>query len=1096
MGAHTRGRTPDPRPSGLSLVAQLGGSSTDASPKLSLGPLTVPPHWAPSLGTPYRPRPSLASSDPADSMPCSHPDPLLRGALLWARPALIACAIVAPLGWWSDSFSKADEAAPDFAREIQPLLAKRCYACHGPDKAARQARLRLDVREDATRRRRGRTPIAPGDPSASEILERVRSDDPDAVMPPPDMGDPLTEEEIARLEAWVAAGAEYAEHWAFLPPHPPIVPNAAAPLDGFIQLALADAGLEPASPAEPTTVFRRLHLDLIGLPPSAAELAAFEADTEPGALERATERLLASPHFGERWASVWLDVARYADTKGYEKDGPRDMWPWRDWVVDQLNADLPYDEFLRLQMAGDLVPDADANTRLATAFHRNTLTNDEGGTDNEEFRVAAVQDRVETTVQAALGLTFQCARCHDHKYDPFSTREYYGLFAFLNQTADADLESEAPTLEYVWEPVQEALDQLAVRRAQLETQIATALDAFEYRDPGFSSALVASTAPDRFVWLAEGAPAGARGNMEFSDGAGLDATRGIEVTAPDLAQRFFTDADPLELGQADEFFVYVYLDPAAPTRELLVQLHEPGKGWIHGVYWGEDLIPYGDAGTPQRVHGGALPLAGEWARLAIPLESIDLGPGRYVDGLTLNHFAGTVRWDDLGFSSSGEQRLPVGVSQAAWELDLRRREARLEDAQAQEALYRPASERNEGLQRALEHAYLRSAHAPSREVVAAAEAELAHILDLERKYLGEVSSVPVLQAVQEPRESHVLVAGSFLNPGEVVEAQTPDRLHAWPQDAPRDRRGLAQWLTSPDNPLLARVAVNRVWSRLFGTGLVRTEEDFGVQGELPSHPELLDWLALEFTAQNYSLKNLLRTITGSATYRQSARASLASLERDPDNRLLSRSPRTRLSAEQIRDSALVASGLFQPFMGGPPVYPPQPEGIWEVVYSGSGWRESQGRDRYRRALYTFMRRTAPYPSLTTFDAPSREICTVRRQRTNTPLQALVTLNDPAFFELAQGLARLLLAVPGDDRERITTGFRRTVARAPRDAEIAVLTELLERERERFGADAKAAIKLAAEPLGPLDEGSDAAEAAAWTVLANVLLNTDEFLCRP
>lgn len=1023
----------------------------------------------------------------------SLPHPLLRGALAWARPSLLVCAAAAPAAWW---FGGAAEPAPDFAREIQPLLAKRCYTCHGPDEAAREARLRLDVREDATRNRRGRTPIAPGDPGASEILERVRSNDPDLVMPPPGAGDPLSDAEVARLEAWIAAGAEYTEHWAFIAPQPPILPDASAPLDGFILRALAKADLEPAPPAERATVFRRLHLDLIGLPPSAAELAAFEADTEPGALERATERLLASPHFGERWASVWLDLARYADTKGYEKDGPRDMWPWRDWVVEQLNADLPYDEFLRLQMAGDLAPDADASARLATAFHRNTLTNDEGGTDNEEFRVAAVQDRVETTVQATLGLTFQCARCHDHKYDPFSTREYYGLFAFLNQTADADLENDAPTLEYVWEPVQGALDQLAVRRAQLEEQIATALDAFEYRDPGFASALVASTLPDRFVWLAEGTPAGARGNVEFTDGTGRDTTRGIEVSAPDLAQRFFTDADPLELGQADEFFVYVYLDPAAPTRELLVQLHEPGKGWVHGVYWGEDLIPYGDADTPQRVHAGALPPAGEWARLAIPLERIDLGPGRFVDGLTLNHFAGTVRWDDLGFSSSGDQRLPVGISQAAWELDLRRREARLEDARAQAALYRPADERDDVGRRALEHTFLRTAHDPSREVIAGAEAELARIVDLERKYLGEVSQVPVLQAVGEPRENHVLVAGSFLNPGEAVVPHTPERLHAWPADAPRDRRGLAQWLTSPDNPLLARVAVNRVWSRLFGTGLVRTEEDFGIQGELPSHPELLDWLALEFAAQNYSLKTLLRTITSSATYRQSARASAASLERDPANRLLSRSPRTRLSAEQIRDSALVASGLFQPYMGGPPVYPPQPEGIWQVVYSGSGWRESQGRDRYRRALYTYLRRTAPYPSLTTFDAPSREICTVRRQRTNTPLQALVTLNDPAFFELAQGLARQLLDVAGDDGARIAAGFRRTVARTPNDAEVAVLTELLERERERFAADLGAAAQVATDPLGPLPDGVEASEAAAWTVLANVLLNTDEFLCRP
>jgi hypothetical protein len=1025
-------------------------------------------------------------------------DPLLRGAPPWARPALVAGAAAAPLAAvlaWFGGAAPGPE-APDFAREIQPLLAKHCYACHGPDEAAREARLRLDVREDAVRLRRGRRAIAPGDPGASEVLERVAADDPDLVMPPPGGGERLDAAEIERLEAWIASGAEYTEHWAFVPPRAPELPDPSAPIDGFVRRALDEAGLEPSEPADRGALLRRLHLDLIGLPPSVGELAAFEADEEPGALERATERLLASPHFGERWASVWLDLARYADTKGYEKDGHRDMWPWRDWVVEQLNADLPYDEFLELQFAGDLLPNADDAARLATAFHRNTLTNDEGGTDNEEFRVAAVQDRVETTTQAVLGLTFKCARCHDHKYDPFSTREYYGLYAFLNQTADADLESEAPTLEYVWEPVQSALDQLGARRAQLEQQIAAALDAFDYDDPGFSDALVASSLPDRFVWLEEGVPAGARGNLEFTAGRGNEGSRGVEVSAPDLAQRFFTDADPLELGQADELFVYVHIDPEAPTRELLLQLHEPGAGWVHGVYWGEDLIPYGDAGTPQRVYGGALPPAGEWARLAVPLDSIDLGPGRLVDGLTLNHFAGTVRWDDLGFSASGEQRLPVGTSQAAWELDLRRREARLDDATAQEALYRPENERDARERRALEHAYLRAAHAPSREAIASLEAELDRILDLERQYRGEISQVPVLQAVAEPRATRVLVAGSFLNPGERVEPHTPSRLHPWPEGAPRDRRGLAAWLTSADNPLLARVFVNRVWSRLFGAGLVLTEEDFGIQGELPSHPELLDWLALEFVRQDYSLKALLRTITASDTYRQSSKASVASLQRDPGNRLLSRSPRTRLSAEQIRDSALVASGLFQPYVGGPPVYPPQPEGIWQVVYSGSGWRESHGRDRYRRALYTFLRRTAPYPSLVTFDAPSREVCTVRRQRTNTPLQALVTLNDPAFFELAQGLARELLEVAGDDAARIAAGFRRTVARAPRPGEVTVLCELLERERARFVADAEAAMRVATEPLGPLPAGLESAEAAAWTVLANVLLNTDEFLCRP
>ncbi|MBC6954384.1 MAG: DUF1553 domain-containing protein [Leptolyngbya sp. PLA2] len=779
-----------------------------------------------------------------------------------------------------------DPSAVSYTRDVRPILSNRCFKCHGPDESAREAGLRLDTFEGATGvLRRGGRAVVPGEPDAGELVRRVTSVDAEERMPPSEAGAPLTAREVETLRRWIAEGGRYEPHWSFVAPRRPEPPRVSDErwvrneIDRFVLARLDREGIRPSAEADRATLIRRVSLDLTGLPPTPAEVEAFVGDARPGAWERVVDRLLASPAYGERMAAAWLDQARYADTKGYEADRRRTMWPWRDWVIRAFNADVPYDRFIAEQLAGDLLPDAGAEGLVATAFHRNTMTNDEGGTDDEEFRVAAVVDRVNTTMQVFMGLTMACAQCHTHKYDPITHTDYYRVFAVFNTTLDADRMDEAPTLPV---PVPEREADLARARAIVE-----------------------------------------------------HAERLPERVAEALAR------------------------------------------------------------VGSRSGGG----------------------------------------------SAGDS-----------EAELR--------------------------------AFLDDGIARARAGLAAVEATLPQL--------------PIMreQSVEERRTTRRMERGSFLSPAEVVEAGAPSAFHAWPEGAPRDRLGFARWLTDDANPLTARVAVNRVWEQLFGAGLVETSEDFGVQGTLPSHPELLDWLATGLVRDGWSVKRLVRSIVMSATYRQSSVATAAALERDPGNRLLARGPRFRLDAETIRDQSLAVSGLLSRKMYGPSVFPPQPEGVWSIVYNADRWETSGGEDRYRRALYTFWRRTSPHPMLTTFDAPSREFCLPRRIRTNTPLQALVTMNDPALVEAAQALARRLVAEGGADAaSRARYAVRLCLARAATEREVERLVALFESESAHYRERPGDAAALATDPLGPLPEGVDAAEAAAWTAVANVLLNLDEFLTR-
>ncbi|MEZ6130299.1 MAG: PSD1 and planctomycete cytochrome C domain-containing protein [Planctomycetaceae bacterium] len=753
---------------------------------------------------------------------------------------------------------------PRYSSEIRPILAKNCFVCHGADEASREANLRLDVPPGASA---DSNAIVPGDPDGSDLVKRITSSDPEQQMPPPDSGHTLSDEQIAVLSRWIAAGATYESHWSFLPPVRPDVPTADSndwcrtDVDRFVYRKLMQQHLTPSAQADPYTLIRRVALDLTGLPPEPGAADQFAADPSDAAYVAIVDDLLASPRFGEHWAAMWLDLARYADTKGYEKDLPRDIWRYRDWVIDAFNRDLPYDQFTIEQIAGDLLLNATSDQLLATAFHRNTMTNDEGGTDNEEFRIAAVKDRVDTTMQVWMGLTMGCAKCHSHKYDPITQQEYYSFLSFFNQTQDADRNDDSPRVPTPTFEQQRRIDEAAERLAALKAQ-----------------------------------------------------------------------------------------------------------------------------------------------------------------------------------SSSD------------------------------------------------------SSDAVARNIKAAEE----HLAALQK----EVVSTPVMSELpaDRRRRTHVHVRGNFLEPGAEVAPGFPEAFSTAAELSSVNRLDVARWLMDDSNPLTGRVAVNRVWARLFGRGLVETEEDFGTQGQTPTHPELLDWLAVEFRdTHNWSFKQLCRSLVLSATYRQSAVVTPTALQQDADNRWLSRGPRFRLSAETVRDQALMAAGLLSDRIGGPSVMPPQPDGFWRTTYSKLKWETSVGEDRYRRALYTFLRRTSPYPSLMTFDATSREVCQIRRVRTNTPLQALIAMNDPVYVEAAGALAAAVRGTSLTSEDRARQMFRRVLIRQATAPEVQRLRLLFDETYASFAADPAAAaelLKAANQSVTPEAETGEILEAAAWTVVATVVLNLDEAVTKP
>jgi hypothetical protein len=1020
--------------------------------------------------------------------------------------------------------------AVDFARDIRPILSEHCFACHGPDEKARKARLRLDDRAAALARKA----FVPNDAKASRLVKRIESADGHGMMPPARYRKPLSATQKRLLRAWVEGGAPYARHWAFAAPTRPVPPGvktpgwARNPLDAFTLHRLESEGLRPSPEADRPTLLRRLALDLTGLPPTPAELDTFLADARPGAYERAVDRLLSSPRHAERMAQAWLDVARYADTNGFNNDEDRTQWPWRDWVIDAFRANMPYDQFVVEQLAGDLLPGATLSQKVATAFHRNQTHNTEGGIIPEEYRVEYVADRVHTTATVFLGLSMQCARCHDHKYDPISQRDYYRFFAFFNSAPDITGSYAGP---FAVEPVVRVPSRAQRERlAALERRRADARHRLQAREKASGAAVSAweqSLTPAERAKLAGAGlllhiPLDESKGDAVADAAGRrrGTVRGKAAWGPGKvggALAFdgkthveIADAPALDADAPFSVAVWAHttargamalvskMDDAAAHRGYDVLL-EDGKVAVHLVHrWPGDAI---------KVLTKAAVPPGGWHHVAVSYDGSRKAAGvkAYIDGkpqplaVANDALRGTILTDramHLGRRQAGTpfrgklddvQVFGVALSaENAAEL-ASGRPARLSGG----ALAVPARKRTPA-----QHAQVRRLYLERDPAHARLRAELA---DLSRQKAELEKALPALMVMGElpkPRETFVLRRGEYDKPGEKVAPGVPSVLPPFPKTAPANRLGLARWLVHPSHPLTARVAANRLWQMVHGTGLVRTAEDFGVMGELPSHPELLDFLAAELVEGGWDMRALLRLIVTSSAYRQSSRLTKQLRERDPENRLLARAPRFRLPAEGIRDNALAASGLLVERLGGPSVKPYQPGGLWEdvTVERRGRYVPDSGDGLYRRGLYTFWKRTCPPPALMSFDAPNREVCVARRAATNTPLQALVLLNDPTHVEAARKLAERILRAGGADRG-LAFGFRCVTARQPSAAEVRILLKVRDAALARFRADRGAAKKLLAVGASPRDATLDECELAAWAIVASTVLNLDEAITR-
>lgn len=1163
----------------------------------------------------------------------------------------------------------AGDKAPDFTTQVRPILSKHCFSCHGPDDKGRKGKLRLDQREAAVGKgKSGEIAIVAGKPDHSEVVKRIFTSDEDDLMPPPEAKKPLTASDKDILKRWIAAGADYQPHWAFQPPVQAALPQVkdakhatwpANAIDHFVLAQLEAQQLAPSPEADRTTLIRRVSLDLIGLPPTPAEVDAFLADQSPDAYVKLVDRLLASKHYGERWARKWLDLARYADTNGYEKDRQRSMWPWRDWVINAINDDLPFDQFTIKQLAGDLLPDATQQDRIATGFHRNTMINEEGGIDPLEFRYHAVNDRVATTGKTWLGLTTLCAQCHTHKFDPIPHTEYFGLYALMNNADEPVLllkpEDFPQKQAEVEAKVAKLIDELPVKYP-VDTRVWAPVSSATFTSVGGESAarqedgswLLAGDGPERDTWTVtldteatsfnalrlEALPHGDQrvgragsGNFVITDLAVLagprdgelkpvklksisadfsqkdydvkgaidgDAKTGWAVHGGDMKTARTATALTAKAVQASGGLrVQVTIAQQYGDRHTLRRFRlslgrdEPERGTVEArraaseaafarweqeasaatVRWrivrpaqvssavpilsildDDSVLSSGDI-TKSDVYDTVL--RGDFRGVtALRLEALPDerlpggGPGRVhyegqpgdfilteltalVDGQPAtfaraahsyanggNHAAKAVDGKtDTGWTINGKPGKahsalfvfdkPLG---AAAELKL----AMLFERYYASALGRfrwsvttdPAPANIAAVPSAIESLLLiPSAQRSPEQVVAlrrhwlASAPELADARKEIDRLRGSLRSYPTTlvfaeRAPEHTRKTFLHHRGEYLQPAEEVQPAIISVLNPFPAGAPKNRLGLAKWLVARDNPLTARVTVNRHWASFFGRGIVKTVDDFGYQGDYPSHPALLDWLAVEFMQRGWSVKAMHKLIVTSATYRQSSRVSDDLHARDPNNTLLARGPRFRVDAEVIRDSLLTASGLLSRKTGGPSVFPPQPASVTnEGAYGRLDWKVSTGEDRYRRGLYTFMKRTAPYAMTAAFDAPSGEACVALREVSNSPLQALMMLNDTVVLECAQALGKQIAKLPGDDAARITASVRHCLVRAPGESELKRLTAFVVKQRARF-----AAKELDPAPLAGAGEG-DVVERAVWTALARALMNTDEFVSK-
>ncbi len=1002
--------------------------------------------------------------------------------------------------------------AIDYARQIRPLLSDRCFRCHGPDEAERQAGLRLDQRDAAIAKlATGVVAIQPGDAARSELVARILSTDPDKQMPPPESGKTLSAAEIGLLKGWVEQGAPWKDHWSFVKPTRPAPPASRHaslvrnPIDSFVLSRLEREGIEPSPAADKVTLVRRATLDLTGLPPTPAEVDAFLADTAPDAYERLLDRLLKSPRYGEHMGRYWLDAVRYGDTHGLHLDNERSMWPYREWVIGAFNNNLPFDRFTVEQIAGDLLPNATLAQKVASGFNRCNVSTSEGGSINDEVLVRYAVDRTEAIGTVWLGLTLGCSVCHNHKYDPISQKEFYQFYAFFNAAADPAMDGNnlltPPVMKIPSEEQTSKLKSLDDQVGDLRRQVSEALAKIDYQEPAADPAQPANAASE-FVWIDDETPPKARQQgdtaWEFVTAPQPVFSGNKATTRSDsgLRHRFDTAADPpLSIGEGDKLFAYVYLDPLEPPKEIMLQRND--GSWEHRAVWGENLIEWGQTGPASRQLMGPLPKIGEWVRLEVEASKVGLGPGARVQGWAFTQHGGTVFWDKAGLVT----RTPQGgglafESLVAWTAYERGQSKSTLPGPVQEAVKADPEKRSDDQKKRLREYFLENVYPKTKAEFDPLRKRIDELTKQRNDLDAAIPSTLVMADLPQPRDTFILVRGQYDKRGEKVAVGVPAILPPLAPDAPRNRLGLAQWLVSPEHPLTARVTVNRLWQQLFGAGIVKAAEDFGSQGQPPSHPELLDWLAIEFQAGGWNVKSFLKMVMMSHTYRQTSRVTPALAQRDPANELLARGPRFRMDAEVLRDSALSVSGLLVERQGGKSVKPYQPDGLWEAVgFVGSNtsvFKQDAGDALYRRSMYTFWKRTSPPPSLATFDAPSRETCTVRRARTNTPLQALVLMNDKQFVEAARKMAERLFREGGDSFDsRAAYGFRLATGRVPTAAESAVLKRVYEVQRKMFDADKAAAEQLLGYGDAKRDPACDAADLAAYTMVANLILNLDE-----